>query len=118
LHCIAVSSLAGVLFVNRPKLSLLLCFVFLVSNLAFRPTLIPVSEWLGITPFDFIPFYPWFGLVLLGIYLESVNVHKFPIKQTRWVRGLEAMGRHSLKIYLVHRPILIGAVFLIYRLKA
>lgn len=118
LHCIAVSSLIGVFFVNRPKLSLWLCLAFLISNLAFRETLIPISKWLGISPFDYIPFYPWFGLVLLGIYLESMNFHKFHIKRNRWVRVLETMGRHSLKIYLIHRPILMGLVFLAYQFKA
>jgi len=148
LHCIAVTSVIGVFFAKRPKLSLALCCVLIASNLAFKPalifiskwlnvaptdyipvypwiglvlfgisTLIPISEWLKVAPMDYIPVYPWFGFVLFGIYLESINFHKIPIKSNILIKPLEIIGRHSLKIYLLHQPILYGAIFFLYRLK-
>ena len=117
LHCIATTSVVGIFFVKRPKLSLLLCFVLVISNLIFHPTLIPISQWLGVTPIDYIPFYPWIGVVLLGIYLESINFHKIPLKRTFLIKSLEVLGKHSLKIYLLHRPLLFGIVLLLYKLK-
>ena len=117
LHCIAAASLAGVFFVKRPRLSLLLCFVLVIPDLIFHPTLFPVSEWLGVIPMDYIPLYPWMGVVLLGIYLESINFHKIPLKRNHLTRPFEAMGKHSLKIYLLHQPILMGILFILSRLR-
>ncbi len=116
LHCIFLTSLVGVFFVPRPKLSLALCLMLVISSLIFRPSLIPIADWLGVKPFDYIPFYPWFGMVLLGIFLESMGFHRIPLRNTRLTRALEAMGQHSLKIYLIHRPILFGGAFLLYKL--
>ena len=117
LHCIAVSSVAGVFFVSRPKLSLLLGLIIVVSNMVFQPTLIPLSDWLNVRPMDYIPFYPWFGVVLLGIYLESVNLHQISIRRSSLTRPFEVMGKHALKIYLLHRPIVFGIVSAIFYLK-
>ena len=117
LHCIAATSVAGVFLVGRPKLSLFLCFLLVIPDLIFQPTLIPISIWLGVTPMDYIPFYPWVGIVLFGIYLESVDFHKIPLKRTSLIRLFETMGKHSLKIYLLHRPVVFGMVFLLYKLK-
>lgn len=116
LHCIAAASLAGVFFVKKPRLCLLLCVVLVVPDLVFDPTLIPVADWLGVIPMDYVPFYPWVGIVLLGIYLESVNFHKIPLKSNSLTRPFEAMGKHSLKIYLLHQPVFIGILFLFSRL--
>lgn len=117
LHCIAVTSVMGVFFVRLPKLSLILGLMLVVSNIIFQPVLMPMSEWLNVTPMDYIPFYPWFGVVLLGIFLESVNFHRIPLKRSFLTRPLEVMGRHSLKIYLLHRPIIFGFLFGLYRLN-
>ena len=117
LHCIAVTSFAGVFFVNRPKFSLLFGLIFVSSNLIFQPTLIPLSQLLGVTPMDYVPFYPWFGMVLFGIYLQSIQFHKIPIKKIFPIKLLEIMGKHSLKIYLLHRPVVFGTFLLLYKLK-
>lgn len=116
LHCIAATSVAGVFFVKRPKLSLFLFFLLVGSDLIFEPTLIPISDWLGIVPADYIPFYPWFGVVLFGIYLESINFHKISINKIFLVKSFQCMGKNSLKIYILHQPILIGTLFFIHKL--
>ncbi len=117
LHCIAVSSVAGVFFVNRPKLSLCLGSVFVLSHMIFQPTLLPLSKWLKIHPMDHVPFYPWFGWVLIGIYLNSIRFHHAPLKKTASINLLGFLGRHSLLIYILHRPILYGTVLAVYRFK-
>jgi uncharacterized membrane protein len=117
LHCIAITSVVGVFFVRLPRLSLVLCLILVVSNLVFQPTLVPVSKWLNVSPMDYIPFYPWFGVVLFGIYLESINFHRIPIKRSFLTRPFEVMGKHSLKIYLLHRPIIYGLFFSLYKLN-
>lgn len=117
LHCIAISSVVGVFFVSRPKISLTLSFILIVSNFIFQPTLVPISAWLNVSPMDYIPFYPWFGVVLLGIYLESINFHRIPLKRSFLTGPFEFMGKHSLKIYLLHRPIIYGLFLALYKLK-
>lgn len=117
LHCIAATSVVGVFFVNKPRLCLLLCLVLIIPDLIFRPVLLPISGLLDVTPFDYVPFYPWIGIVLLGIYLESINFHKIRLQRNSIITALATVGKHSLKIYLIHRPILVGMFFFIYKLK-
>ena len=117
LHCIATTSVVGVFFVRLPRLSLVVGIILVVSNFVFQSTLVPMSKWLNVSPMDYIPFYPWFGVVLLGIYLESVNFHRIPIKRSFLTRPFEVMGKHSLKIYLLHRPIIYGLIFLLAKMN-
>lgn len=116
LHCIAVSSVIGVFFVPVPKFSLLIGLLVVISNVVLQPTLLPLSKWIGVSPLDYIPLYPYFGIVLIGIFLESVNFHRIPIKRSFLTRPLEVMGQHSLVIYLVHRPVVYGIFFGLSRL--
>lgn len=116
LHCIFLSSIGGLFFVKRPKTSLIISLMLMVPCLIFDFRLIPLSKWLGVEPFDYVPLYPWFGMVLLGIFIESLGLHKVDLKRTFLISILEKMGRHSLKIYIIHRPILIGLVFFVYKI--
>ncbi len=117
LHCIATTSVVGVFSVRLPKLSLVVGIILVVSNFVFQSTLVPMSKWLNVSPMDYIPFYPWFGIVLIGIYLESINFHRIPIKRSFLTRPFEVMGKHSLKIYLLHRPIIYGLIFFLSKLN-
>ena len=70
---------------------------------------------------DFVPLFPWIGIVLIGIAGGRLwQAHSFrPIAvlsslrtavPTPLQRGLAGMGRWSLTIYLLHQPILIGVL--------
>lgn len=73
--------------------------------------------------FDYFPLIPWFGVVLLGLWTGHVC---FPDGQRRVrlpdldelpLRGLPVapvtfVGRHTLLIYLVHQPALVGLLLL------
>jgi uncharacterized membrane protein len=80
----------------------------------------PWLVWLGVQPTgyapnDYFPLIPWFGVVLLGIFLGNIF---FPDSRRLWplpdfpaflpFRLLQFLGRHSLLIYLVHQPLLIA----------
>jgi uncharacterized membrane protein len=64
---------------------------------------------------DFYPVLPWFGVALIGVF---AGYSLYPNGQRRYawpdlgrvapVRGLRFLGRHSLLIYLIHQPLLIG----------
>jgi uncharacterized membrane protein len=80
----------------------------------------PWLIWLGIKQagramVDYYPFLPWFGVALIGIfaghtlYPQGNPKISWPdLRTTRFVRGLRFLGQHSLLIYLIHQPILIG----------
>lgn len=64
---------------------------------------------------DYYPLLPWFGAALLGVFVGKVlypyGRRRFsvpPMEQVALIRVLRFLGRHSLTIYLVHQPILIG----------
>ncbi len=78
--------------------------------------------WLGLAPvgfqsFDYFPLLPWFGLVLLGLF--AGNIFYPNGKRSFTLPGIETnplivlfsfLGRHSLIIYFLHFPMLIGLV--------
>jgi len=80
--------------------------------------------WLGIHPpafysIDYTPVFPWLGIVLIGVYLGTLL---YPGGTRSWnirspgIRGtpLWYLGRHSLAIYLVHQPIILGILFILF----
>ena len=117
LHCIAVSSVLGLLFVKHPWGSLFGFSAIVLSYSIVKPSTAPFLDWMGVRPLDFIPIYPWFGWVLLGIFLEHIRFHEIPVKEIRIVRCLKYLGRHSLVIYLIHQPVLFGMCYIISRVR-
>jgi uncharacterized membrane protein len=121
LHHIAVASVLGLAFVNAP---ILLVIVAAIGCILAPPLLAgpafdsPALIWLGLASYvprtnDFVPIFPWFGVVLAGIAaarLVMLSSLRPPAASVPWP-ALWA-GRHSLGIYLVHQPILFGLVFL------
>jgi uncharacterized membrane protein len=85
----------------------------------------PWLLWLGLPPvryatFDYFPLLPWFGLMLLGIWLGgrfyAGGRRAFPLPDLGGalpVRLLDFLGRHSLLIYLIHQPVLMGGLALL-----
>ncbi len=116
LHCIALSSILAVPFLRALGwvLGVAAALVFALGAWAH-----PFFDdwpwlWLGLStqvPLtnDYIPIIPWFGLVLLGMWLGRVPPDAWPA----WgPRPLLWLGRWSLLIYLIHQPILTGLLFL------
>jgi len=80
----------------------------------------PWLIWLGVKQagvymVDYYPVLPWYGLALLGIFVGYTfypeGVRRFTLSDlSGWplIRGLRFLGRHSLLIYVLHQPILIG----------
>jgi len=81
--------------------------------------------WLGLTPrgyvpVDYFPVIPWFGVVLLGVFLGNTfyttEGRTFYLPDySNWLpmRFLSFLGRHSLVIYVIHQPILIATLYLL-----
>ncbi len=125
LHFIGVSIILAQFFYGKEKLSILTGFAaiiagFLIHNLRVS---FPWLLWLGISPsgfasFDYFPLLPWFGLLLVGMWLgEKIYAgdrRKFDLPKTGFPAGfLSLLGRNSLIIYFVHQPVLVAIVILL-----
>jgi uncharacterized membrane protein len=121
LHSIALSSLLGLVVLRWPSTVLLALSVaiFVLPRLERLEALgSPWLTWLGLgtTPVyavDFLPVFPWFAPVLLGIALAKILTVWGPLSRPsgRLIQRLGWPGRHSLIIYLIHQPILIGIIW-------
>ena len=126
LHSIAVASLIGLAFLRLP-VPVTALFVLTVpqiwpAGLVDAPWLV----WTGLTTsvprtLDYEPVFPWFAPFLFGIAIARLlsGAGLLPARADApsplW-RWLTWPGRHSLAIYLVHQPVLIGAIWLWLRL--
>jgi len=81
--------------------------------------------WAGIHPVDYIsvdytPLIPWFGVFLVGmamgawLYPNGLRSFQLPdrVEQTLYLPSIP--GRHSLIIYLVHQPVLLLILSVLY----
>jgi uncharacterized membrane protein len=79
--------------------------------------------WLGLAPrgwdmADYFPLLPWFGVVLLGlfvgglVYSDYKRLFKLPdLSEVVPIRFVDFVGRHTLVVYILHQPVLIGILF-------
>jgi len=94
----------------------------LVHDARFDPAAL---SWIGMVvnkpqTEDYVPLLPWFGVVAIGIGVAALwqrRDFRVPpaLKQLPRMpaRGLIALGRWPLTIYLIHQPLLMGALQLI-----
>ena len=123
LHCIAVASILAWPFVRRPRVALVIGLAAIAAGLAFSHPLFDerVWSWLGFTTHkpateDFVPLIPWAGVVLVGIAVGQALAHAAfrPLAPlARSPRWLTFLGRHSLVLYMVHQPILLGLLWIV-----
>jgi len=116
LHFIAVASLLALPFLRWPKSSAVLgLMILLIPEFLQLPRGNILTLWLGFKPanfssLDYFPMLPWFGLVLIGIWVGSIL--RLPEMPNHWP-WLSRIGRKALLIYLVHQPLVIGFIYLI-----
>lgn len=123
LHCIAVSSVIGLAFLRlHPAVTMLTAAAVLTAHYFLTTDALnyPGWLWLGLSrefppANDYIPLLPWTGFVLAGIaFAQILRARIADARLAAWqphgiaLRWLTAAGRHSLLIYLVHQPLLIG----------
>jgi uncharacterized membrane protein len=126
LHCIAAASLIALPFLRAPAAASLaagaamIALPAFVHSPAFDP---PALLWLGLgealpNTVDWRPLLPWAGATMLGLGVALLPaVMARLVAPGRWraasgpTRAIALAGRHSLAIYLIHQPILIGLVW-------
>lgn len=112
LHCILVGSILGVLVVNHRRLSWTLLIAILIGQYILNYDIKWLSSLLQKPSLDFIPIYPWFWAILLGIVLGPYLSRISTLNQMKSQPFLNLLGRHSLKIYLLHQPVIFGSIWL------
>lgn len=126
LHCIAVASLLAAPFVAAPaSVSFAVGLAAIVAPALVHSRLFdpPWLLWLGLgealpNTVDWRPLLPWAGVVFVGLgaarmpglLARLTSPKRWRAASAPW-RALCFAGRHSLPIYLVHQPILIGIVY-------
>ncbi len=122
LHCIGISIILAIPLLWFKKLNLIIGLAaMLLGLLLFTQTFgFPWLLWLGLMPpnfytFDYVPLLPWFGVVLLGLFLGKMLCEKrTPGKTPAASKPFCLLGRHSLLIYLLHQPVLVGLLLLVF----
>jgi uncharacterized membrane protein len=127
LHAMALYSLLGLAFLRLPAILTAACGIavllgsyYLSSEVFNAPTLafLGLAAHLPMTA-DFEPVFPWFGPFLLGLALGQTGsrfglwqrLALWPTAPMPTLGALAWPGRHSLAIYLIHQPILMGLIW-------
>ncbi len=126
LHQIALASVIALPFLRLPALvtALVAAAVIALPNVVRTEIFAaPWFWWVGLAPvaktsFDYVPVFPWTGVVLAGVASARFAVASgLDVRLSRWQpqarlsRLLAFGGRHSLAVYLIHQPILYGIFF-------
>ena len=130
LHFIAVATILGLPFVRLYWTNLVVGIAVIVIGSQWQHPFFDQApmQWIGLMTHkpiteDYVPLFPWFGVVLLGIFFArwAYTARHFPAL-SHWqsdlaiLRGVRFLGRHSLLIYMVHQPIFIGSLYLVHAL--
>lgn len=128
LHLIGTATILAIPLLPHGKIAGMLGLGIIIANLLI-PRLPYTAFWLlplGLTRIsqpmsDYYPLFPWFGVVLVGLYLgdkaypSGKRSVPLPPPKSHLVAGLVYLGRNSLLIYLTHQPLLFGLTFLFAR---
>lgn len=118
LHCILVGSLMGAPLVNRRRVAFILMLAIMTGQYILGFDIRWVSSVIQKPSMDFIPIYPWFWAILLGILLNPFLAGLRPLQNRSYPRALNWMGHHSLKIYLIHQPLIYGLLLALRMLRS
>jgi uncharacterized membrane protein len=119
LHCIALSSVLARPLVDFPRVALVLGIAVVALGVTVQLPAFDTGwlNWVGMMTHkppteDYVPLFPWLGVALIGIALGTAALARGRRRidaASRVTPGwLAWVGRHSLIIYMVHQPVLIG----------
>jgi len=125
LHAIALSLLLARPLIDRPRAAVAAGVIVIAAGVMLSSQHFDnrMLGWLGFMtgkPMteDYVPLFPWSGVLFLGIAAgHALVASNFTMLAplARMPRALRFLGRHSLAVYLVHQPLLLGGLGLAVR---
>jgi len=129
LHCIGISIILAYPFLQLRIPNLFIGIVFILSGIVLGTMVFEFNwlVWLGFPPSDFstidyFPLLPWFGVVLIGIFIGKTLYpnynRKFELPDLsvyKLINFLCFLGKHSLVIYFLHQPIFVGIIYFLLK---
>jgi uncharacterized membrane protein len=129
LHLIGLSLLLAYPFLGMHEKNFIFGSLAIALGLYLQGVIVdqPWMLWLGLAPegfysLDYVPIFPWFGVVLYGVGLGDLLYPGYrcrinpPALTDRtggsWAGPLCFLGRNSLAVYLVHQPLIIMMLIL------
>jgi len=126
MHLIGLSLLLAYPFLRLHMANFIfgLLFILLGAYLQNISVAFPWLLWLGLAPpdfysMDYLPVFPWFGVILVGMGLGSLLYPGYrrrrylpDLSLSPIVRALAFLGQNSLAIYLTHQPVMIAIMYL------
>lgn len=124
IHFFALSSILAVLAKNINKYVIIVIWIIVILAGSWISTIATNSDYLFFVwiinkwfqSADFYPVIPRFGVYLLGMWISKIFYAKK--KNLYWktfnVWPINFVGRNTLLIYLIHQPIIIFILYLIY----
>lgn len=127
LHCIGLSIILAYPFLRFRYQNLLLGVFLILVGAILKNMIFDFNwlVWLGFAPsgfytIDYFPLLPWFGVVLIGIFLGNSLYHNYKrIFSLRDARGSKPvrffcfLGRYSLIIYFLHHLVLLSIMYIL-----
>ena len=119
IHLIFVSSVLALAFVRLPQIALGLGLVIIGAYLCCdinMDWLYDLSaKWLSLPPVtqDIGHLFPWVGVVYLGIYVGYRKWFDWGMESNGVTERVAFLGRHALIIYLIHQPLMMGALYIL-----
>jgi uncharacterized membrane protein len=128
LHCIGLSVVLSAPFLKYRNYALLFAMLFIFAGTLMaqypveNPTIFHLTVGLHQADVwrytvDYFPLLPWFGISLLGIaigdrlYCGNKRRFRMPdLSRYRPAKLFQWAGQHSLGLYLLHQPIIAGAL--------
>ena len=116
LHFISIASLLGTYFIDKKKLTFICMFLFIILkplsvNNSFIDTITGAK--INYNMMDYFPLFPWFGLVLAGLFIgKNSDLSKIE-KLFNNNNLLTKIGQNCLNLYTFHVIFLI----IIYNIK-
>jgi uncharacterized membrane protein len=125
LHFILLASVFGLAFLRLYWGKLILGAGLIAIGLTIQHPLFnhPWLQWFGLMTHkpiteDYVPLLPWFGVVLVGMFLGKRFLRSaWQSPLSGWhsdsvaVKSFALAGRHSLLIYMLHQPVLMGVLY-------
>lgn len=127
--CTAIVALARPVLVKVPSVwGIAICLILFACSWSIPKAAYPIPylAWLGFPDPDFIsgdyyPLIPFFFMYLAGFFAARTT-QKSSREAPAWayenpIPALASLGRHALPFYLLHQPVILGVLELVYSVR-